>query len=125
MVCYIKYEGKKRYFFLPTGWDLISDQDNPPESAADSHRRLIEDKIPDHLRSFGISYIMQVLYFKELAEKFSVYPVTEGLSPEQVRTMKFFYATDPKKAIDQISSEMPKADAAIFPSGGNIIPEVR
>lgn len=62
MVCYIKYEGKKRYFFLPTGWDLISDQDNPPESAADSHRRLIEDKIPDHLRSFGISYIMQMFF---------------------------------------------------------------
>jgi len=96
-----------------------------PESAADFHRRLIEGNIPDHLKSFGISYIMQVVYFKELAEKFSVHHVTEGLSPEQVKMMKFSYATELQKAIDRISSEMPKADVAIFPSGGNIIPEVR
>jgi nickel-dependent lactate racemase len=96
-----------------------------PESAADFHRRLIEGNIPDHLKSFGISYIMQVVYFKELAEKFSVHHVTEGLSPEQVKMMKFSYATELQKAIDRISSEMPKADVAIFPSGGNIIPEIR
>jgi len=96
-----------------------------PESAADFHRRLIEGNVPDHLKSFGISYIMQVVYFKELAEKFSVHHVTEGLSPEQVKMMKFSYATELQKAIDRISSEMPKADVAIFPSGGNIIPEVR
>ena len=96
-----------------------------PESAGDFHRRLIQGDVPDHLKSFGISYIMQVVYFKELAEKFSVHHVTEGLSPEQVKMMKFSYATELQKAIDRISSEMPKADVAIFPSGGNIIPEVR
>jgi nickel-dependent lactate racemase len=96
-----------------------------PESAADFHRRLIEGNVPDHLKSFGISYIMQVVYFKELAEKFSVHHVTEGLSPDQVKMMKFSYTKDLQKAIDRVSSEMPKADVAIFPSGGNIIPEVR
>ncbi len=95
------------------------------ESAADFHRRLIEGNVPDHLKSFGISYIMQVVYFKDLAEKFSVHHVTEGLSPEQVKMMKFSYATELQTAIDRISSEMPKADVAIFPSGGNIIPEIR
>ncbi len=95
-----------------------------PESAADFHRRLIEGDIPDHLKSFGISYIMQVVYFKELAEKFKVFHVTEGLSPDQVKMMKFSYATDLQKAIDRISQEMPKADVAIFPSGGNIIPDL-
>jgi membrane protease subunit (stomatin/prohibitin family) len=68
---------------------------------------------------------MQVVYFKELAEKFSVHHVTEGLSPDQVKMMKFSYTKDLQKAIDRVSSEMPKADVAIFPSGGNIIPEVR
>jgi len=94
------------------------------ESAADFHRRLIEGNIPDHLKSFGISYIMQVVYFKELAEKFKVFHVTDGLSPDQVKMMKFSYATDLQKAIDRISEEMPKADVAIFPSGGNIIPDL-
>ena len=96
-----------------------------PESAGDFHRRLIEGNIPNHLKSFGISYIMQVVYFKELAEKFSVYHVTEGLSPEQVNLMKFSYSSTLQEAVDRISAEMPKADVVIFPSGGNIIPEVR
>jgi nickel-dependent lactate racemase len=96
-----------------------------PESAGDFHRRLLEDKIPDHLRSFGISYIMQVVYFKELAEKFTVAHVTEGLSPDQVKTMKFSYSPDIQEAINQVSQKMPKADVALFPSGGNIIPEVK
>jgi nickel-dependent lactate racemase len=95
------------------------------ESAADFHRRLIEGNVPDHLKSFGISYIMQVVYFKELAEKFSVHHVTEGLSPEQVKMMKFSYSPNLQGAINHVSQKMPKADVAIFPSGGNIIPEIR
>jgi len=96
-----------------------------PESAGDFHRRLIQGNIPDHLQSFGISYIMQVVYFKEMAEKFDVLHVTEGLSPEQVKMMKFTHLPTLQKAIDQISKRIPRADVAIFPSGGNIIPEVR
>jgi nickel-dependent lactate racemase len=96
-----------------------------PESAGDFHRRLIIGDVPDHLRSFGISYIMQVVYFKEVAEKFNIVHVTEGLSPEQVKMMKFSYSSHLQEAINQVSQKMPKADVAVFPSGGNIIPEVR
>ncbi len=95
-----------------------------PESAGDFHRRLIQGNIPDHLRSFGISYIMQVVYFKEMAEKFDVVHVTEGLSQEQVQMMKFSYSSNIQEAVNQISKKMPQADVALFPSGGNIIPEV-
>ena len=34
------------------------------ETATDFHRRLIAGNIPDQLTSFGISYIMQVVFFK-------------------------------------------------------------
>jgi nickel-dependent lactate racemase len=95
------------------------------ESAGDFHRRLIEGNIPDHLKSFGISYIMQVVYFKELSEKFSVFHVTDGLSPEQVKMMKFSYSANLQESINQLAEKMPKADVAVFPSGGNIIPEIR
>lgn len=95
-----------------------------PESASDFHRRLIEGNVPDHLKQFGISYIMQIVYFKELAEKFNVVHVTEGLTREQVETMKYAYASDLQEAIDRVGKEMPHADVAVFPSGGNIIPEV-
>jgi hypothetical protein len=68
---------------------------------------------------------MQVVYFKEVAEKFTVAHVTEGLSPEQVKMMKFSYFPNIQEAINQISQKMPKADVAVFPSGGNIIPDVK
>ena len=96
-----------------------------PEKAADFHRRLRDGDIPEHLRAFGISYIMQVVYFKEYAEKFKVYHVTEGLSPEQVAMMKYTYASTVQEAVDALAREMPQADVAVLPSGGNIIPEVR
>lgn len=104
---------------LPLVKEMASD-----ETAGDFHRRLIQNDIPDHLKSFGISYIMQVVYFKELAEKFKVFHVTEGLSPEQVKMMKFSYSSNIQDAIDQVFEKMPRADVVIFPSGGNIIPEV-
>jgi len=95
------------------------------ESAADFHRRLREGDVPEHLRSFGISYIMQVVYFKEYAERFKVVHVTEGLSAEQVKMMKYQYAQSVQEAVNQLVREMPKADVAVLPSGGNVIAEVR
>jgi len=95
------------------------------ESAGDFHRRLIRGDVPDHLRQFGISYIMQVVYFKELSEKFTVVHVTDGLSPDQVNMMKFSCSPNIDDAIRQVSEKIPEADVAVFPSGGNIIPEVR
>jgi nickel-dependent lactate racemase len=94
------------------------------ETAGDFHRRLMQGAVPEHLRSFGISYIMQVVYFKELAEKFKVIHVTEGLPPEQVKMMKFIYSPNLEGAIRKTSGEIPRADVTIFPSGGNIIPEL-
>jgi len=94
------------------------------EMASDFHQRLIKGDIPKELRPFGISYIMQVVYFKELAEKFNVIHVTEGLTAEQVKMMKFTHTLTLPEAIDITSRAMPAADVAIFPSGGNIIPGI-
>jgi len=95
------------------------------ESATDFHRRLREGDVPEHLRTFGISYIMQVVYFKEYAERFKVFHVTEGLSAEQVKMMKYHYASSMQEAVNQLARELPKADVAVLPSGGNVIAEVR
>ena len=95
------------------------------ETATDFHRRLIAGNIPDELTSFGISYIMQVVFFKELAEKFHVIHVTEGLTADTVRMMKFTHARTLLEAVDMAAERMPQADVAIFPSGGNIIPGIQ
>jgi len=50
--------------------------------------------------------------------------VTEGLPPEQVKMMKFTYSPNLEEAIRKTSEETPRADVAIFPSGGNMIPEL-
>jgi nickel-dependent lactate racemase len=94
------------------------------ETASDFHRRLIRGDIPDALRSFGISYIMQIVYFKELAETFNVIHVTEGLTAEEVKMMKFTHASTLPEAIEMVSRTVSKADVAIFPSGGTVIPGV-
>lgn len=96
-----------------------------PESSSASHRRLSSGDIPEHLKKFGISYIMQIVFFKGYAEKFNVIHVTEGLSREQVEMMKYSYAPDIQSAVDLAARDMPQADVAVFPSGGTIIPEVR
>ena len=67
---------------------------------------------------------MQVVYFKELAEKFQVIHVTDGLSSEQVKMMNFTYSPDLQEAIQRASKGLPHAALAILPSGGNSIPEV-
>ena len=66
-----------------------------------------------------------MVHFKELAEKFHVIHVTEGLSPEQVRMMNYTYSSSVQEAVDLAAQETPTADVAVFPSGGTIIPEVR
>jgi nickel-dependent lactate racemase len=95
-----------------------------PDSATESHRRLYEGDIPDHLQPFGISYIMQVVFFKKLAEDFNIIHVTEGLSREQVEMMGFTFSPDLPTAIQAAADVVPRADVAIFPSGGNIIPGI-
>jgi lactate racemase len=94
------------------------------ESANEFHHRLIRGDIPDDFKAFGISYIMQVVMFKGFAEKFNVIHVTEGLTREQVEMMKFTYAATIDEAIEMTHKRLPRADVAIFPSGGNIIPGV-
>jgi hypothetical protein len=68
---------------------------------------------------------MQVVFFKELAEKFHVIHVTEGLTAETVRMMKFTHARTLLEGVDMAAERMPQADVAIFPSGGNIIPGIQ
>jgi len=94
------------------------------ETATEAHRRLSRGDVPDHLKSFGISYIMQVVVFKELAEKFGIIHVSEGLSDEQVKMMKMTPAHTMDEAIRMASSIVPQAEVAIFPSGGTVIPGV-
>jgi lactate racemase len=93
-----------------------------PESANEFHQRLINNDIPENLRGFGISYIMQVVFYKELSEKFHVIHVTEGLTPEQVNMMGFIYSSDLEKAIRYAHGRVPEAEVAIFSSGGSTIP---
>jgi lactate racemase len=95
------------------------------ETANEYHRRLLRGDIPDHLKNFGISFIMMVVIFKELSEKFTVIHVTEALTREQVAMMNFAYASNLDDAIRATFEKMATADVAIFPSGGATIPDIR
>ncbi len=94
------------------------------ETANEYHRRLLRGDIPDHLKNFGISFIMMVVIFKELSEKFTVIHVPEALTKEQVDMMNFTYASSLDEAVSATFAKMPTADVAIFPSGGASIPDI-
>lgn len=96
-----------------------------PLKASEVRARFARGDVPGHLTAFGISYIMQIAEFKEMAETFRIVHVTEGLTPEQVGMMGMTWSNDLQRAIDQLALERPAASVAIFPSGGNVIPRVR
>lgn len=93
-------------------------------SATEVHRDFVDGHIADHLRPFGISYIMQIVHFKDFVEKCRIVHVTEGLTAEQVAMMGMEYSNNLQKTVDKLAAKMPKADVAIFPSGGNVIPRI-
>ncbi len=95
------------------------------ETANEYHRRLLRGDIPDHLKNFGISFIMMVVIFKELSEKFTVIHVPEALTKAQVAMMNFTYASSLHEAISMTHQKFAAADVAIFPSGGASIPDIR
>jgi nickel-dependent lactate racemase len=95
-----------------------------PLSAVEMRRRFANGDIPEHLKEFGISYIMQIVDFKEVVERFKIVHVTEGLTREQVEMMGMIYSNDLQTAVDRLSLDIPKADVAVFPSGGSIIPMI-
>ena len=86
---------------------------------------MLRGDVPDHLKNFGISFIMMVVVFKELSEKFTVIHVTEALTKEQVAMMNFTYASSLDEAISATFEKFAAADVAIFPSGGASIPNIR
>lgn len=94
------------------------------KSANEYHQRLLRGDIPDSIKPFGISFFMLGVPFKELSEQYRVINVTEGLTKEQVELMNFGYAASIAEAIHRVSSDMPKADVTILPSGGMIIPVI-
>ncbi len=94
-------------------------------SANEVHRGFVKGIIPEHLGAFGISYVMQIVSFKQQAEKFNIIHVTEGLTPGQVRMMGMTHSNDLQATIERLAKEIPACKVAVFPSGGNIIPKVR
>jgi hypothetical protein len=66
---------------------------------------------------------MQVVFFKQYAEVQGL-PCNRRLSGAG-EMMKYTYASSIQNAVDEVARMMPKADVAVLPSGGNVIPQVR
>ncbi|MCX7856497.1 MAG: nickel-dependent lactate racemase [Deltaproteobacteria bacterium] len=94
-----------------------------PISAGEYHRIFLDKGIPDHLRNLGVSYVMQIVHFKEISERYRIIHVTEGLNEEDVKKMGFVYAETLDDAILIAKELIPRGKAYILPSGGNILPK--
>jgi lactate racemase len=96
-----------------------------PFTANQVHQQFVEGKIPESLHHLGVSYVSQIVSFKETTEAFNVIHVTEGLSATQVEMMGMAYSADLQKTVDELAAKHPEAHVAVFPSGGSVIPVVR
>lgn len=96
-----------------------------PLTANEFHQAFVKGLIPEHLTVFGISYIMQIVKFKEFSERYRIIHVTEGLTDDQVKMMGMTPSADLQSTIDRLGQEIVSADVAVFPSGGSLIPRVR
>jgi lactate racemase len=96
-----------------------------PFTANQVHQQFVEGKIPESLHHLGVSYVSQIVSFKETTEAFNVIHVTEGLSAAQVEMMGMAYSSNLQKAVDELALKYPEAHVAVFPSGGNVIPVVQ
>lgn len=95
-----------------------------PISAGEYHKMFLQRGIPEHLKDLGVSYVMQIVHFKELAERFRVIHVTEGLKKEEVEKMGFIYAGSMEEAVDVAKTYYREARVLIFPSGGSVLPRI-
>ncbi len=108
----------------PGGIRPLLEEMEKPLTADQWHRILLEKGIPEHLKNLGVSYVMQVVHFKEIAERFTVIHVTDGLEEEEVRKMGFVYASTMEEALDMAKRRIPQGKVRIFPSGGTILPKI-
>jgi len=92
-----------------------------PETATDFHRRLIEGGSPG-VERVRHSYIMQVVYFKELAEKIQRDSCHAGTDAGVGANDEILALSRPPGGNQLAFQKDDRADVAIFPSGGNIIP---
>jgi nickel-dependent lactate racemase len=92
--------------------------------AGEYHKMFLERGIPEHLRNLGVSYVMQIVHFKEISERFKVIHVTKGLNKEDVRKTGFIHAENIDDAVNIAKEFVPKGKVHIIPSGGNILPKV-
>ena len=79
------------------------------------HRDFVDGHIADSLKPFGISYIMQIVHFKDFVEKCRIVHVTEGLTAEQVAMMGMEYSSNLQKTVDKLAAKMPKAGCGDIP----------
>ena len=85
--------------------------------------QLMAGAYPESCASMGISALLCIWDLKRIPERLSsLVHVCEGLTKEQVEAMCMTYAGSVDEAIDTLHKDLPKADVAIFPSGGTIMP---
>lgn len=106
----------------PEALEVLAREKDRFDSATAAHRRLLDD-MPPRLKDLSVSYVMQLVFFKELAEDFRVFHVTEGVDPQVIEGMGFRYFHDMAGALRELEGLYPRAKVAVFPSGGQVIPK--
>jgi len=124
-----KRGGKVIWISPQDGWEKLDpfiEEVASGLSANDYLNQLMAGNYPERCAPMGISALLCIWDMKKIPEKLSqVVHVCEGLARDQVEAMGMTYASSIDEAVDMVHKELPKADVAIFASGGTTLPVLR
>lgn len=94
------------------------------EDPDEFHRETMKNGAPAGMDGLSVSYVMQLVFFKELVRDFQVLYVTDPVAREFATDLGFEVFERVSEAIEYLKDKLDKARVLVFPSGGNVIPQL-
>lgn len=107
----------------PQGMQALAKVLRTIEDPDEFHREALKQGAPSGMEGLSVSYVMQLVFFKELARDFQVLYVTDPEAKTFAHDLGFEVFETVSEALRHLRKELDKAKVLVFPSGGNAIPQ--
>lgn len=94
------------------------------EDPNEFHRKAMRQGTPPGMEGLSVSYVMQLVFFKELVRDFHILYVTDPEAREFSADFGFEVFERISEALNHLKGKLDKAKVLVFPSGGSVIPQL-
>jgi len=92
------------------------------EDPDEFHREALKHGVPTGMEGLSVSYVMQLVFFKELVRDYRVIYVTDPEAKEFAYDFGFKVFQTLTDALEHVKKDLDRAKVLVFPSGGIVIP---